>query len=77
MLKRVMRFQFRFVFAIFCFTAILILAVYLRSANNRVFYKLWADGVKQDRLERELREKQLRVEQLINPTAVLQRIEEE
>ena len=72
-----MKLQFRFVFATFCFTAILILAVYLRSSNNRVFYRLWSDGVKQNRLERELRQKQLRLENLINPTAILRQFEEE
>jgi hypothetical protein len=69
-----MRYQFRFVFVVFCFTIILILTVYLRSTESRVFYKLCANDIKQSRLKQELWRKQLRVESLINPAAVSQRL---
>jgi len=51
--------RFRFVFVVFYFTGILILAVYLRSANNRLFYQLAEENVEQQRLSDELGAKQL------------------
>jgi len=67
--------RFYLVFAVFCFTAILIFAVYLRSANNRIFYELCTFRVEQSRLKQELGSKQLLLEGLINPAAVLQRFD--
>ena len=67
--------RFRFVFVVFYFTGILILAVYLRSANNRIFYQLSMQTVEQEYLNEELGQKQLRLEQLINPTSVSERLE--
>jgi hypothetical protein len=69
-------FQFRFVFVVFCFTAVLIFAVYLRSANNRVFYELCEYNAEQNRLKQDLGTKQLLLESLINPAAISQRVEE-
>jgi len=69
----IMRPQFRFVFVVLYFTAVLIFTVYLRSANNRIFYKLYAQESEQGRLIQELTHKQLEVENLINPAAVSQR----
>jgi hypothetical protein len=69
-------FQFRFVFVVFCFTAVLIFAVYLRSANNRIFYELCKYNAEQNRLKQELGTKQLLLESLINPAAISQRIDE-
>ena len=68
--------RFRFVFVVFYFTGILILAVYLRSLNNRIFYELSLETDRQERLNEELGDKQLRLERLINPTAVSERLEE-
>jgi hypothetical protein len=68
--------QFRFVFVVFCFTAILIFAVYLRSANNRIFYELRACNVDIGRLKQELGTKQLLLESLINPAAISKRVDE-
>ena len=68
--------QFRFVFVIFCFTAVLIFAVYLRSANNRIFYELCACNAEQSQLKQELGTKQLLLESLINPAAISQRVDE-
>jgi hypothetical protein len=67
--------QFRFVFVVFCFTAVLILAVYLRSANNRVFYELCSYNVEQGRLKQQLGAKQLLLESLINPASVSQHLD--
>ena len=68
--------QLRFVFVVFCFTAVLIFAVYLRSANNRVFYELCACNADISRLKQELGTKQLLLEGLINPAAISQRLGE-
>ncbi len=62
--------QFRFVFIVFCFTGILILAVYLRSANNRIFYELSRQQARQSQLKQQLWQKQLQLENIINPAAI-------
>lgn len=67
--------QSRFVFVVFCFTAVLLLAVYLRSANNRIFYELCACNAEQNRLRQELGTKQLLLESMINPAAISQRLD--
>jgi len=64
----------RFCFVVFYFTAILIFTVYLRSANNHIFYKLCTINTKQSRLKQQLSNKQLRLENLINPAVVSQRL---
>jgi len=66
----------RFVFAVFCFAGILILAVYLRSAKNRIFYQVCLEEAEQNRLNEDLGQKQLRLESLINPPGVSQRLGE-
>ena len=68
--------QFRFVFVVFCFTAVLIFAVNLRSANNRIFYELCACNADMSRFKQELGTKQLLLEGLINPAAISQRVDE-
>ena len=68
--------QFRFVLVVFCFTAVLIFAVYLRGANNRVFYKLSQYNAQQNQLKQELGAKQLQLESLINPSALSRRLKE-
>ncbi len=67
--------RFCFVFVVFYFTAILLFTVYLRSADNRIFYKLCTIGVEQNRLKQELWQKQLQLESLINPAAVSERLD--
>ncbi len=69
-----MRPQFRFVFVVFYLTVVLIFAVYLRSANNRIFYQLYTLEAEQSWLMQELTHKQLQVETLINPAAVSERL---
>jgi len=65
-----------FAFVIFFFAGILILAVYLRSANHRVFYTLRRQTIEQRRLQQELWQKQLRVEALTSPAAVSHRLDQ-
>jgi len=71
-----MRFRFCFVFVIFYFTAVLILTVSLRSADNRLFYRFCIVNSEQGRLKQKLWQKQLQLENLINPVAVSQRFDE-
>jgi hypothetical protein len=66
--------RFCFVFVVFYFTAVLILTVSLRSANNRIFYKLCAINAEQSRLKQQLGNKQLELESLINPGAISERL---
>ena len=68
--------RFRFVFVVSYLTSILILAVYLRDANNRIFYQLSREKGEQRRLQKELADKQLWLERLINPAAVSERIDQ-
>jgi hypothetical protein len=69
-----MRSWFCFVFVVFCFTAALILTIYLRNANNRIYYKLCTYTAEQSRLKQQLWQKQLRLERLISPASVSHRI---
>lgn len=71
-----MRLRFYFVFVIFYFTAALILTVSVRSAEARIFYKLCTIGAKQGRVKQQLWQKQLQLENLINPAAVSQYLDE-
>jgi hypothetical protein len=66
----------RFCFALvaFFFAATLIVAVYLRGANRRVFYKIRTYKIEQGRLQQELWQKQLRVETLINPASISRKL---
>ena len=68
--------RFRFLFVIFCFTAFLIFTVYLRSANNRIFYQIYVYDAEQNWLKQQLSYKQLQLEKFINPAAVYRQLEE-
>jgi len=63
-----------FVLVVFFFAATLIVAVYLRGSNHRTFYTLRRYTIEQERLRQELWQKQLRVESLINPAAISERL---
>jgi hypothetical protein len=67
---------FRFVFVVFYVTTVLILTVHLRNADNCIFYKLCTVNTEQSRLKQQLGNKQLQLENLINPAAVSQRLGE-
>ena len=68
--------RIRFILVVLWFVAVLLFAVCLRGAENRVFYKLCGINVEQNRLKQELANKQLRVENLINPAAIFEKIEQ-
>ena len=67
--------RFCLVFVVFCFAAVLILTVYLHSANNRIFYELCTLKAEQNQLKQQLGNKQLRLENLTNPVAISQRLD--
>jgi hypothetical protein len=67
--------RFYFIFVVFYFTAVLIFAVSLRSSDNHTFYKIYTISAEQNRLKQELWQKQLRLENLINPAAISKRLE--
>ena len=69
-----MKLRFCFIFVVFYFTAVLILVISLRSADNRIFYRLCTVNTEQSRLKQQLSNKQLQLENLINPAAVSQRL---
>jgi len=69
--------RFRFCFVIFYCTAVLIFAVFLRNAENRIFYKLYTIKTEQGSVKQQLGNMQLRVENLINPASVMQSLEEQ
>jgi len=69
-----MKLRFYFVFAVFCFTAILLFAAHLRTANDRVFYQICKQKTYHNRLRQQLAGRQLRLESMINPAAVSERL---
>jgi hypothetical protein len=66
--------RFYYIFVVFYLTAVLISAVSLRNADKHTFYKLYITGIEQNRLKQELWQKQLRLENLINPAAISKQI---
>jgi len=67
--------RLRFFFAVFCFTTLLVLTVYLRSANNRSYYRLITLKAEHNRLKQQLWQKQLQLESLTNPAAISQHLQ--
>ncbi len=74
--RMTMRSRFCFVYVVLFFTAALILTVFIRSANDRLFYRLCRLEAEQSRLKQSLWRKQLRLEGLINPSAVYERLQQ-
>ena len=68
--------RFRFVYVVFCLTAVLIVTVYLRTVENRMFYKICVLNSEICRLRQELGKKQLQLESLINPAAISGKLNE-
>jgi hypothetical protein len=66
--------RFSFVLVILFFAATLIVAVYLRGADRRAFYRIRMYKIEQGRLQQELWQKQLRVESLINPASISRKL---
>ena len=67
--------QFRLCFVVFFFTVLLIIAVSLRNANNRIIYELCVYRSEVNQLKQELGVKQLRFESLTNPAAIQARLD--
>lgn len=59
-----------FVVVIFFVAGVLLFAVYLRSNQNRIFYKYCLSKSEQSRLNQQLGKKHLQLESMINPAAV-------
>ena len=68
--------QFRVFFVAFFFTVVLIFTVALRNTNDRIFYERCIYRSQVNELKQELGVKQLRLESLINPAAIQQRLDE-
>jgi len=68
--------QFRYFFVVFFFTVVLIIAVSLRNANNRVIYELCIYRSQVNELKQELGVKRLRFEGMVNPAAIQERLDE-
>lgn len=62
--------RLRFILVTFFIVAALVFAVYIRDANNRLFYKIRSTHVKQNRLKQQLWQKQLQLENLLNPAKI-------
>ena len=62
--------RLRFILVTFFIVAALVFAVYIRDANNRLFYKIRSSYVKQSRLKQQLWQKQLQLENLLNPAKI-------
>ncbi|MCK5225556.1 MAG: hypothetical protein KAQ89_02455 [Planctomycetes bacterium] len=69
-----MKSRFCFIFVVFCITTVLIFTVYLRSSDKRIFYQLCKNKAEQSRLKQQLWQRQLRLENLINPAAVSEQV---
>jgi hypothetical protein len=67
--------RFCFVYVVFCFVAILVLAIFLRDANSHMFYLSRTYRSEHDRLKQQLRKKQLLLEKRTYPGAVVRRLE--
>ena len=67
----------RLIFVVFHLTIVLIGAVHLRVSASRVFYQWRRVQVAQDNLKLQLGDKQLKLEHLLNPSVISERIEKE
>jgi len=68
--------RFRFVFVVFCVTILLLVAVFLRSSNDRMFYNLCRQQAQQKRLKQQLWQKELQVQMRLNPSEISQHLSE-
>ena len=69
--------KFRFFFVALCLTAFLVLTIYLRTSEDRIFYQTCQIATEQGRLKQQLWQKQLDLEVRINPAAVSDKIKTE
>ncbi len=71
-----MCFGIRFVYVVFCCTAILVLGISLRSDENSAFYKLCQVTTNQSRVKQQIWQKQMELESLLNPEKVSKLLEQ-
>lgn len=71
-----MQLKLRFIFVVFYFTAVAIFTVYIRCANNKIFYRLYSTLAAQNQLKQELWQKQLELENKINPAILSEYLKE-
>lgn len=64
-----------FIYVIFWLVAVLVLSIFLRDANHHMFYELRVCRGQYNQAIRHLWQKQLELEQSINPRAILQGLE--
>ncbi len=67
----------RLIFVVFYLTVVMIGAVYLRVSATRLFRQWRGAHVAQDNLKLQLGGKQLKLEYLLNPSVISERIEKE
>ena len=67
----------RLILVVFHLTIVLIGAVHLRVSASRVFYRWRRAQVAQNYLKLQLGDKQLKLEHLLNPSVISERIEKE
>ena len=66
----------RLIFIVFYLTALLTAAAAFRGASSRIFNKCSTAVITQNRLRQQLWQKQLELQELINPNAVSERIKQ-
>ena len=64
-----------FIIVVFSLTAVLLATVYVRSVNNRMYYKYCVCKSEQNRLRQQLGKAQIQVESLISPASVWKSID--
>ena len=68
--------SYRYIFVVIVIFLVLISAVYLRRAENTAFYSFRNSQVKAARLKQQLWQKQLQLENYINPASVSDVVED-
>ena len=62
--------RLRVILVVFSITAFLIFTILLRTSARRMYYQHWQSSVKQKELLRQLWQKQLQFECLVNPAGL-------
>ncbi len=65
----------RLIFIVFFLTVVLIGAVHMRVSSSRVFFRCRRAIVEQDNLRLQLGRKQLKLEELLNPSVISEHVE--
>ena len=64
-----------FVYMVLIGVGVLLLTIFLRDANNRMFYQLRTYRVQSNQLKQQLWDRQLELERLTNPDSVMKQVE--